>query len=107
MKEFSIDLKCPSAGWSESIAMRCGDITLTQLLRPEQAEPDDYLHASADQLAIWFISNWWRLTSECRFDEPNAEWRMANGEWHMIWRPWAEATHGHDSRSGLTETAFA
>ena len=48
-----------------AIALRVGDLALTRLMRPREADADDYLMAPPGQLAFWLVDNWWRIRWEC------------------------------------------
>lgn len=61
------------------IALRAGDAALTRLIRPHEAEPDDYLCAPPAQLAFWLVDNWWRIRWECIPPVGmSSEWRLAH-----------------------------
>ena len=82
MDKFAIDIqRIASSGPDDphSVALRCGDIVFTRLLRQGQDQLDDYLHAPPGQLAFWLVDNWWRLRHECvPAGIPSAEWRLAH-----------------------------
>lgn len=82
MTSFQIEVR-PEAGAKDdaprAIAIRADDIAFTRLMRPREAEHDDYLMAPPGQFAFWLVDNWWRIRWEC---VPTAgipaAWRLAH-----------------------------
>jgi hypothetical protein len=61
------------------VSLRAGEIVLTRLIRPNLAEPDDFLRAPLGQLAFWLIDHWWRLRWEgIPPAGMTAEWKLAH-----------------------------
>lgn len=86
------------------LAIRSNDIVFTRLMRSGDNEPDDYLEASAPQLAFFFVDNWWRLVAECApASGQTAEWRLAHDLSSMAECAWPRmAIWGEGDRVGLS-----
>src|SRR5215208_1095668 len=82
MTPFSIDVRPVAEGDSDgtaAVAIRARDEVFTRLLRPDRADPDDFLLAAPAQLAFWLVDNWWRLRWEAvPPDGKTPEWRLAH-----------------------------
>ena len=62
------------------LAIRLGDVWLTQLIRRSGDRPDYCLEVPPLPLAFWFVDNWWRIHCEPPplQRDPPARWRIAH-----------------------------
>ena len=62
------------------LAIRLGEVWLTQLTRRGSNRPDRCLEAPPLPLAFWFVDNWWRIHCEPPplQRDPPAPWRIAH-----------------------------
>ena len=72
----------PAAGdpATRRLAVRLGDVWLTQLIRRGSDRPDRCLEAPPLPLAFWLLDNWWRIRCEPPSPQRDfpARWRLAH-----------------------------